>query len=156
MNRQSRLSRVATFAVAAAASVAASLGLAGAAHADAPANLKVDDGLRAELLHVGANLKGIPASEFVGLEPGLTYYAYDPDTLTYWAGARLVPSPTSERAQVSSQDAGAYTLFKKIKGGAWTAFNDGNVGEPRACPQALPASIVTMWMWSSSWCGPQG
>lgn len=143
-------------ALVASASAAATLGLAATAHADAPVNLKVDDGLRAELVQAGANLKGIPASEFVGLVPGLTYYAYDPDTLTYWAGAKLKPSPNSERAQVSSQDAGAYTLFKKIKGGLWTAFNDGNTGEPKACPQALPASIVTMWEWSPQWCGPQG
>jgi hypothetical protein len=156
MNPQSRLKKLGTLALVASACAAATLGLAATAHADSPVNLKVDDGLRAELVQAGANLKGIPASEFVGLKPGLTYYAYDPDTLTYWAGARLVPSPTSERAQVSSQDAGAYTLFKKIKGGAWTAFNNGNLGEPRACPQALPASIVTMWGWSPVWCGPQG
>jgi hypothetical protein len=156
MNPQSRLEKLAMLALVASASAAATLGLAGTAHADAPVNLKVDDNLRAELVQAGADLKQIPASEFVGLVPGMTYYAYDPDTLTYWAGAKLRPSPTSERAQVSSQDAGAYTLFKKIKGGLWTAFNDGTAGEPRGCPQALPASIVTMWGWDPQYCLPQG
>jgi hypothetical protein len=37
----------------------------------------------------------------------MTYYANDPDTMTYWAGAHLMPRPTSERAQVSVQDAGS-------------------------------------------------
>jgi hypothetical protein len=156
MTLQSRLAKLATFVLVASAAAATALGLAVTAHADAPVNLKVDDGLRAELLQAGANLKGIPASEFVGLAPGLTYYAYDPDTLTYWAGAKLRASPSSERAQVAGQDAGSYTLFKKIKGGLWTAFNDGAAGDPRGCPQALPASIVTMWGWSPEWCGPQG
>lgn len=156
MNPQSRLRKLATLALATCASAAVILCLAATAHADAPVNLRVDDALRAELLQAGADLKGIPASEFVGLKPGLTYYAYDPDTLTYWAGARLVPSPNSERAQVSAQDAGSYTLFKKIKGGLWTAFNDGVGGAPKGCPQALPASILNMWGWDPQWCGPQG
>ena len=56
----------------------------------------------------------------------MTYYAYDPDTLTYWAGASLKMGPNpSERAQISGQDAGSYILYKKIKGGEWTAFNIG-------------------------------
>jgi hypothetical protein len=134
----------------------AALGLAGPAHADAPVNLKIDDATRAQLIQVAAQLHGIPASEYDGLIPGLTYYAYDPDTTTYWAGAHLRPSATSERAQVSVQDAGSYTLFKKIKGGEWTAFNDGTGdGEPRACPQALPASIMAMWNWDQQYCLPR-
>jgi hypothetical protein len=135
---------------------AASLGLAATAHADAPVNPRVNDAIRAELLQVGAELHGVPASEYVGLIPGLTYYAYDPDTMTYWAGAHLKPSPNSERAQVSLQDAGAYTLFKKIKGGLWTAFNDGAAGEGHGCPQNLPASIIAMWGWDPQYCVPRG
>jgi hypothetical protein len=55
-------------------------------------------------------------------------------------------SPTSERAQVSVQDVGSYTLFKEIKGGLWTAFNDGLGREGAGCPQDLPASILAMWL----------
>jgi hypothetical protein len=156
MNSPSRLKKLATLALMASASAAASLGLAATAHADAPVNLKVNDAIRAELLQAGAQIHGVPASEYVGLVPGMTYYAYDPDTMTYWAGAHLMPSPTSERAQVSVQDAGSYTLYKKIKGGLWTAFNDGVGGEEgHGCPQDLPASILTMWQWNPQWCGPQ-
>ncbi|MDT5298470.1 MAG: hypothetical protein QOG79_1712 [Mycobacterium sp.] len=76
--------------------------------------------------------------------------------MTYWAGAHLTPSATSEQAQVSVQDAGSYTLFKKIKGGLWTAFNDGLGPEGAGCPQALPATILTMWDWNPQWCRPTG
>jgi hypothetical protein len=156
MNPLSRLKKLATVALLASASVAATLGLAATAHADAPVNLRVNDTIRAELVQVGAELHGVPASEYVGLVPGMTYYAYDPDTMTYWAGAHLMPSATSERAQVSVQDAGSYTLFKKIKGGLWTAFNDGLGREGSGCPQELPASILTMWGWNPQYCRPLG
>lgn len=86
----------------------------------------------------------------------MTYYAYDPDTMTYWAGAHLMPSATSERARSPSADAGSYTPFKKIKGGLWTALNDGLGREGRGCPQALPASILTMWDWDPQACRPLG
>jgi hypothetical protein len=68
-------------------SVAVTLGLSATAHSDAPVNLRINDTARAELLQTGAELHGVPVSEYVGLVPGTTYYAYDPDTLTYWAGA---------------------------------------------------------------------
>jgi hypothetical protein len=149
------LSRLTKLAVLAAASAAVSVGVATTAHADAPVNLKVNDAVRAELLQSAAQLHGVPASEYVGLMPGRTYYAYDPDTMTYWAGADLMPSATSERAQVSVQDAGSYTLFKKIKGGLWAPFNDGLGGEEgHGCPQALPASILAMWQWDPQYCRP--
>jgi hypothetical protein len=154
MNPPSRLKKLATLALLGAASAAVTLGMAATAHADAPVNLKVNDAIRAELLQAGAELHGVPASEYVGLVPGMTYYAYDPDTMTYWAGAHLMPSATSERAQVSVQDAGSYTLFKKIKGGLWTPFNDGLGGEGGGCPQALPATILAMWNWHPQYCRP--
>jgi hypothetical protein len=48
-------------------------------HADAPpVNLPVTDDVRAHLLQAGAALTGHPASEYTGLEPGKTYYGYDP------------------------------------------------------------------------------
>ena len=145
--------RIITRALTAAAAIAASLSLAATANAAPPVNLKVDDGIRAELLQAGAALKQLPASDFTGLEKGLTYYAYDPDTTTYWAGAHLLPSATSTQAQVSVQDDGSYTLFRKVKGGLWTAFNDG-MQESQGCPQNLPQSIITMWQWNPQWCRP--
>jgi hypothetical protein len=155
MNVLSPLRKLAMLALIGAASAAATLGLAATAHADAPVNLRVKDGIRAELLQTGAEVHGVPAAEFVGLAPGKTYYAYDPDTMTYWAGAKLRPSPTSEQAQVSVQDAGSYTLYKKIKGGLWTAFNIGaGDPDPQQCPQNLPLSIMTMWGWDPLYCRP--
>jgi hypothetical protein len=72
MNSVSRLKKLATLTLAASASAAATLGLAATAHADAPVNLKVNDTIRAELVQAGAAVHGVPASEFVGLRPGMT------------------------------------------------------------------------------------
>jgi hypothetical protein len=153
MNPLPRLKKLAMLGLVAAA---VTLGLAATARADTPVNLRVDDATRAELLQAAAQLHQVPASEYVGLTPGQTYYAYDPDTMTYWAGASLMPSASSERAQVSVQDRGSYNLFKKVKGGSWTPFFDGAGGEEgHGCPQALPASILAMWQWDPQYCLPR-
>ena len=136
------------------AAAAASIALAAPANAAPPQNLRVDDALRAELLQSAAQFKGIPASEFVGLRKGMTYYAYDPDTTTYWAGASLIPTNWSERAQVSVQDGGSYMLFRMVKGGLWTAFNDGMSREHGGCPQDVPAAVLSMWQWDPLDCRP--
>ena len=52
-------------------------------------NLPVSDALRQQLLIAGARATALPASDFAGLVPGRTYYAYDPASSTYWAGAEL-------------------------------------------------------------------
>jgi hypothetical protein len=148
------LKKLATLVLLAVAPAVATLTAAGVAHADPPVNLRVDNTVRAELLAAGAQIHGVPASEYTGLVPGKTYYGYDPATVTYWAGAQLMPSPTSERAQVSVQDAGSYTLFRKIKGGLWTAFNDGAGRERGGCPQDVPAAVLAMWNWDPQQCRP--
>ena len=134
---------------------AATISLAATAHAAAPVNLTVTDAVRAELFQAGAALKGLPTSDFVGLKPGDTYYAYDAETDTFWAGAGLVPSMNSYEGMVSSQDDGSYTLFERPAGGAWRAFQDG-VGESMGCPAPLPSTITSIWGWSPQWCGPVG
>ena len=89
--------RAIRFALLAFAAVTTSLCLAMSAHADdTPCNLRVTDEVRTQLLQAGASLKGLPASDFTGLAPGKTYYAYDPDTATtgqerIWC---LTPTPT--------------------------------------------------------------
>jgi len=45
-------------------------------------NLPVTDALRTQLLAVGAALHNLPVSDYTGLEPGVTYYAYDAATKT--------------------------------------------------------------------------
>jgi hypothetical protein len=148
------LKKRAAAALLAAVPLAATLGVAGTAHADPPVNLRVDNTVRAELLDAGAQIHQVPASEYVGLVPGRTYYGYDPATVTYWAGAQLMPSPASQRAQVSVQDAGSYTLYRKIKGGLWTAFNDGVGRDHGGCPQDVPAAVLAMWNWDPQQCRP--
>jgi hypothetical protein len=121
-----------------------------------PQNLVVDDALRAKLLAAGAKLNGLAPSDYNGLVHGLTYYAYDPVTLTYWAGARL--DPLSYQAQVASQDDGAYLLFSRPKSGSWTAIPVGMAGGPEGgpCPTALPAAVVKVWGWPPGTCHPSG
>ena len=120
-------------------------------------NLTVDDGLRAELLVAGAEAHGLPATDFTGLVRGLTYYAFDAVTKTFWAAAQLVPSPNSNQAQVSVQDDGSYDLFMRTPTGSWQAFNDGLAGVGGAsCPVDVPPSVAQVWQWPPGSCRPPG
>ena len=99
----------------------------------------------------------IPPSQYTGLAPGLTYYAIDKSTNTYWAAARLVPGMTAAdtQAQIASQDQGSYYLFKMPPGGTWTAYADGQVGPSSTCPKTVPpANIVSAWGWAAGSCWP--
>ena len=124
-------------------------------------NVPVTDEVRSELVSAGSAVNNIPASEFSGLAPGLTYYALDKSTGIHWAGARLVAAPSSDpsnptRAQVSTQDEGSYYVFRQSPGGAWTAYAAGNTGPGTACPVAIPAAVVQVWGWPSGSCRPNG
>jgi hypothetical protein len=124
-------------------------------------NLPVTNQIRAQLIAAGAAVNNIPVSEYTGLAAGLTYYAFDPATNTYWAGARLVPGLSSDpsnptRAQVASQDDGSYYLFSRPKGGGWTAVADGNVGPNTPCPVTVPSAVVKVWGWPAGSCRPSG
>jgi hypothetical protein len=106
-------------------------------------------------------LNDIPVSEFSGLAPGLTYYALDQSTGTYWAGARLVAAPSSDpsnptRAQVSTQDEGSYYVFRRSGGGTWTAYAAGNTGPGSACPVTIPPAVLQVWGWPAGGCRPDG
>lgn len=118
-------------------------------------NLVVASDVRSQLLQAGAALNGLPASAYTGLVSGETYYAYDPATATYWAGAGLSPSPSSLRAQVSAQDDGSYLLFRRPAGTAWTAQDVGLAGiGGTKCPTAVPASVLAVWNWAAGSCRP--
>jgi hypothetical protein len=124
-------------------------------------NVPVTNQIRSQLVAAGAALNNIPVAQYSGLAPGLTYYALDTATQTYWAGARLVPAPSSDpsnptRAQVASQDEGSYYVFTQPKGGSWTAHAAGNVGPSTPCPVTVPASVVAVWGWPSGGCRPAG
>jgi hypothetical protein len=118
-------------------------------------NLPVSDGLRSQLVQAGASLNGLPASAYTDLVPGTTYYAFDPDTSSYWAGAALVPSPSSIQAQVSVQDDGSYVLFSRSSGGTWTAEPVGLTGTAGTkCPVTVPAPVLAVWNWAPGTCRP--
>jgi hypothetical protein len=122
-------------------------------------NLPVTEQIRAQLVAAGAAANGIPVAEYTGLAPGLTFYALDRATATYWAGARLVPAPTADpsnpsRAQVASQDAGSYTIFTQPQGGNWTAHAAGASGPQSPCQVTVPPSVVSAWGWPSGSCRP--
>jgi hypothetical protein len=119
-------------------------------------NLVVTDQLRAELVAAGAALDNLPASDYVGLRPGETYYAYDASTSTYWAGAGLDPSPSSTPAEVAAQDDGAYQLFERQDGGGWKAYAVGLAGTPEgsSCPIAVPPAVLQVWNWPAGSCRP--
>jgi len=122
----------------------------------ATSDLVVTAAVRSQLVAAGAALNSLPASDYTGLRPGETYYAYDGATQTYWAGAALSPSPSSTPAQVAAQDDGAYLLFDRPQGGVWKAHDVGLAGtsEGTACPVTVPAAILSRWDWTPGSCRP--
>jgi hypothetical protein len=128
------------------------------AHADAPpVNLPVTDDVRAQLLQAGATLTDHPASEYAGLKPGKTYYAYDPNSDTYWAAAAL-SGPKTFDAGVMLQDANSYMMFRKSgQGGTWVPIRVG-YGPGAAMPPdgncPLPPAIHDLWQLMPGFCAP--
>ena len=93
----------------------------------------------------------LSASDYTGLAKNKTYYAYDGADGLYWAGAQVLPSGTSFKAQVSTQDDGAYAIFTKRAGGVWTAYNDGLGGlRGTHCAIVVPSAVRTVWGWSAT------
>jgi hypothetical protein len=119
-----RWSKVATSFLVTLAVVATPIEAAGGP-APGAENLPVTTAVRTALVDAGAAHYGLAASAFTGLGEGTTYYAYDLSTSTYWAGASLVPSPSSYEAGVVVQDDGAYLIFDRSGHGAWQARDVG-------------------------------
>ena len=120
-------------------------------------NLVLTDAIRAQLVAAAAKLNGLPASAYLGLVQGDSYYGFDPATNTYWAGAALNPSPSSERAQVSVQDDGGYYIFEEPAGGSWTASAEGMAGiGGSTCSVHIPPALVALWHWPAGACHPGG
>lgn len=124
-------------------------------------DVRVTAQIRADLVVAGAAARGLAASDFTGLRPGETYYAYDANTKTYWAGGELMPSSSSYQAQVSSQDDGAYTLFHRSANGTWVAVDGGMAGPNSgtgagACRLVPPADVLAIWGWPAKSCHPTG
>lgn len=117
-------------------------------------NLPVTDELRTQLVAAGAALHHTKPSDYTGLAAGLTYYAYDPSTKTYWAGARLEPKQNAEQAQVASQDEGSYLLFTRTATGSWSATDVGQTGPDSTCAKTPPAAVALAWQWKPGTCVP--
>jgi hypothetical protein len=145
------------FAALWAASAAATIGLAGPAQASAsPVNLTLTDDVRAELVQAGAVLTGSPASDFTGLRPGESYYAYVPDNDMYYAAGALSGAKT-EIAAINLQDQNSYMMFRKRgdAGATWvpTATGFGPIAAGEApCP--IPQSVRDVWQWPAGKCYP--
>jgi hypothetical protein len=120
-------------------------------------NLVLTDAIRAQLVAAAATLNSLPASAYLGLVHGESYYGFDPATNTYWAGGALDPSPSSQPAQVSVQDDGGYYIFEEPAGGSWTASAEGMAGiEGATCSVHIPAALVALWHWAAGACRPAG
>ena len=123
------------------------------------------DAVRTQLIAARAAQLGIAPSTFTGMAPGTTYYAFDSATNTYWAaGSMAVPNPATMpatdsdlyKAQVSSQDAGAYLVFSQPSGGSWTATGVGSTGPDSPCAATVPAGVAAAWGWPTGSCRPAG
>jgi hypothetical protein len=120
-------------------------------------NLALTDAIRAQLVAAAARLNTLPASAYLGLVHGESYYGFDPATNTYWAGGALDPSPSSQQAQVSVQDDGGYYIFEEPAGGTWTASAEGMAGiDGATCSVHIPPALVALWHWQAGACHPAG
>ena len=118
-------------------------------------NLTVTDRIRAQLLAEGAALHKLPTADYTGLVKGETYYAYDPSSKTYWAGAGLVAKPGATQAQIGNQDDGAYLLFERAAGGSWKAYPAGIPGSTQfICMVKPPTQVDAVWGWAAGTCHP--
>ena len=111
--------------------------------------------MKSALLAAGAKMHKLPASDYTGLVKGKTYYAYDPTTKTYWAGAALIAKPGEMQAEVGNQDDGAYLVYKQPAGGAWTAYPAGVTGADSKCMVTPPAPVDAVWGWAAGACHPR-
>jgi hypothetical protein len=114
------------------------------------------NGVRRQLIAAAAKINGnVPVSEFEGLDPNESHYAYDPATETYWAAASLLPRDASSGAAVAVQDNGSYNVFRRGSGGSWTAYDVGLAGVGGTqCPITLPPTVLQLWGWPSNGCRP--
>jgi hypothetical protein len=119
-------------------------------------DLVISAAVRAQLVQTVASSEGLTAADFIGLVAGQTYYAFDPKTSTYWAGAAMDPSPSSQAAEVSVQDDGGYVLFKRAPGQPWLSYDVGLAGiEGATCPVTPPATVLAVWGWKPGTCHPK-
>lgn len=118
-------------------------------------NLVATAAIKTQLLAAGAALHKLTPSDYTGLTKGDTYYAYDADTKTYWAGTQLMPSSSSQPAQIANQDDGAYNVFRRSGSGPWKGWETGAAMHPADCRVNVPAPVITVWNWAPGACHPR-
>jgi hypothetical protein len=86
----------------------------------------------------------------------MTYYAFDPANMTYYAAAGLDASPNSLQAQIGDQDDGGYNIFVRVATATtWTVYNDGlGAAQDVKCPITFPPSVLAVWDWKAASCFP--
>jgi hypothetical protein len=118
-------------------------------------NLPIDSVIRRQLVAAGAASHNLPATDFIGLVPGETYYSSVGTPSTYWAGAGLVPRSSSMDAGIAVQDDGSYLAFRRTSTGSWRAYNVGLAGiAGSTCPVKIPNAVLAVWRWKPNTCRP--
>jgi predicted lipoprotein with Yx(FWY)xxD motif len=118
-------------------------------------NLVVTPAIRRSLFVALAAFHQLPTKDYVKLAPGMTYYAFDVTSKTYYAASGVVPSPNSLQAQVEAQDDGGYQLLTRAQDAKkWTIYDDGLGGaEGAKCPITIPSAVLAVWGWTQK-CAP--
>ncbi|HVT20705.1 MAG TPA: hypothetical protein VHE57_04895 [Mycobacteriales bacterium] len=121
-------------------------------------NLLLTKKIRHQLLLARAKATHLPDDAFVRLYKGSAYYAHDNNTGTYWAAGSTVPNHHYLRAEVYTQDEGAYTIFVRHRHGEWKVYDAGRDGpDARSgaqCPVKIPADVLKVWHWAPNTCDP--
>lgn len=119
-------------------------------------NLVVTAAVRKTLFDADAAYHSYPPSDYRGLTPGMTYYAFDSQNDRYYAAAGIIPNSKSMGAQVGTQDDGGYNLFVEKRGASkWTIYDDGLGGaEDSICPIVIPLAVRKVWNWTMHPCYP--
>jgi hypothetical protein len=120
-------------------------------------DLVVTPAVRRSLFVALAAFHQLPTKDYVGLAPGMTYYALDVTAKIYYAAAGMAPSSTSLQAQVEAQDDGGYQLLTRAQNATkWKIYDDGLGGaEGAKCPITIPSAVLAVWGWTQK-CAPPG
>ena len=142
-------------AVAATLAIVTSVGAASGA--PVAKNLVVTPAIRHSLFVALAAFHQLPRKDYVRLDPGMTYYALDVTSKTYYAASGIVPSSKSLQAQVGAQDDGGYQLLTRAQDAKrWTIYDDGlGGGDGAKCPITIPSAVLAVWGWTQK-CAPPG
>lgn len=120
-------------------------------NASLPRNLATDASVRAALVVAFADGQRIDVNYVAGTVAGSVYYAYDPDTHTFWALADFSASDAAQRAhqRLSGTPSDPFIYFQdgpmvlsRTDTSAWRLVGDtGGL----VCPPRPPAAVLALW-----------